>query len=69
MKPTEPTHEDWEEYSRSLEVDREQQEALRLWAEEEEAERDRTQRPHGGCGHPEYEPEFDGSEEDDNLPD
>ena len=68
MQPTEPTIEDLEELSNLLELDEmyEREEALRLWAKEEEAERGRTG-PHEGYGHAASEPEFDHWEEDDNL--
>jgi hypothetical protein len=72
MKPTELTVEDWEEYLMLLELDEidAREEAMRLCAEQEEAEfRSREGRPHECMGLPAQEPEFDGSEEDDNLPD
>jgi hypothetical protein len=70
MKPMEPTVEDLAELSKLQELEEmyEREEALRLWAEEEEAERSRTS-THEGCGLPAFEPEFDRSEEDDSLPD
>jgi hypothetical protein len=71
MKPYEPTLEDLEEYSKSLELDEmyEREQALELLREQEEAEFRRRECPHEGMGHPAQEPEFDGPEEDENLPD
>jgi hypothetical protein len=70
MLPAEPTVEDMEELSRAFELDEmyEREEIFRLWAEEEEAERDRELRREG-FDHPSSEPEFDRLEDDENWPD
>jgi len=71
MQPTEPTVEDLEELSRLFELDEmyAREEALRLWAEQEEAEFRWREDPHEAMGLSAQDPEFDGSEEDDSLPD
>ncbi len=68
MKPNELTVEDWEEYLMLLELDEinAREEAMRLCAEQEEAEFRWREGPHECIGLPAQEPEFDCSEEDEN---
>jgi len=68
MKPNELTVEDSEEYLMLLELDEiyAREEAMRLCAEQEEAEFRWREGPRECMGHSAQGPEFDGSEEDGN---